>query len=77
MENVTGIFSYILGLSLVLLRQIPVILRPPLVDSLQQTPRDDIFNKRKLILGLQHVKVTVKVKVKVQMKKFGTIVVLP
>ena len=34
-----------------------------------------LFNERKLVLGLQHVKVTVKVKV--QMKKFGTIVVLP
>ena len=32
-----------------------------------------IFNERKLVLGLQHVKV----KVKVQMEKFGTIVVLP
>ena len=38
---------------------------------------DIIFNERKLVLGLQHVKVTVKVKVKVQMEKFRNIGVLP
>ena len=42
-------------------------------------PKIPIFNERKLVLGLQHVKVTVKVKVKVkvQMEKFRNIGVLP
>ena len=41
--------------------------------------KNNIFNERKLVLGLQHVKVTVKVKVKVkvQMEKFRNIGVLP